>query len=148
MILFPLFERAFDLLAGQALGRAGFHAQTALDALFIVNRRQVVLDLSRARRTDLDASHAGDTSDRAVLTDELARKRVLAVDPDIVIVRDELHDALRAGRDAGVAGRALVAVDDRKTVRPHLERIKLAGLHAGSVAEAAETAGLGSAVRV
>ena len=113
-------------------------ADAAGRALLVVHHRQIALHGDRAFvRADLDAQGAGDTADRAYILDRLALVQGFARQVDELRPRDELEDLPRTLLNAYAASRAFRRVDDRQSVRTHLDRLERADRHAVAAAQAA-----------
>ena len=125
--------------------RTAFYADTAAYALVIVYCRVVVLDCDGLRRTSLDALHTTDTTDCALLTGQITLVLVHAeVESFLLIERNKVNDALRAGLDADLAGFAGKRIYNSDAVNK-VEGSVRAGLDAVAETETTVVASFGSA---
>ena len=134
MILRQL-ETANDLL--RALLGAGAAAGTFL----VIDLGNITVHVDGIELALLGAERTSDTAGLADIHDSLALVLVGALDADRSSSRNKFDQLARTGLDAGAAGGALALIDFRNTV-DDVDRVELAGLHAGSVTETSELAGL------
>ena len=126
---------------GDDVARADICAVTAADALGGIDSGEVVFDNDRVCGALALALHAADAADGADLHDLSALVHIAADRHDLLAFGDELHDALRAGIDAGAAADTLVAVNLGNAV-DDVHCVELAGLDAVAEADAGEGAEL------
>ena len=133
--LYRYAEHPYD--AAWALLGAG----TAGDTLVVVYPCKVAFHSYRTLLAGLHAECAAYAACRADVHNRLTLFRVGALYPEFLVSRNELDDVLRAGLDAGLAGRTLGLIDLCNAVYD-MDGVELAGLDAGSVSKTSIEAGL------
>ena len=120
----------------QSARRAGLCARAAADALFIVDRREVTLNMHCVVLAGFDALHAADAARAASLAGHGALVMVRAEHRRLRALRNDRDHLLRAGLGAKAAADADGRVDSRNAVVPG-NRVMRTDLCAVSEAEAA-----------
>src|SRR5512146_1676521 len=135
-----------DIVEDRAGGTL-LHAESADDALAVVDPREVVLYGYGVHRAGPYANAAGDAADLTLLLYVDTLVPAVAADHDRLGRLGEFDHLFRTGGHTLSAGGALVRVDLRQVVGAHSDRVEGAGAHAGAVAEAPVLAGLVPACR-
>src|SRR5512143_270751 len=130
-----------DIIEDRAGGTL-LHAESADDALAVVDPREIVLYRNGVHRAGPDADAACDASDLTLFLDVDALVPAVAADHDCLGRLGEFDHLFRTGRHALSAGGAFIRVDLRQVVGAHGDRVEGAGAHAGAIAEAPVLAGL------
>ena len=143
-----LFHRSVaGLVRRDALGRALGGAAATLDALALIDRREVALDRDGLGRADLGAHATADAPGAAHVAHHRALPVRRARHDHVRAPWDERQHGLRTVRDAHATAYARVQIDLRQAVRAHGDRPERADLRARAEPDAAEGALVGRAPR-
>ena len=104
--IFRLCSNLFPVEIADDMARADLGAVTALRALVVIHDSEEVDDFDGLGGAFALALHAADAADLADLQDRGALVPAAAGGHDLLLLRDELDDVLRAGFHAGTAADA------------------------------------------